>query len=352
MKFVLPQSYIDEGLVRVVAHPTLPLRLYNYTEHCQFDKYWDHITLQCRGLIVDENDEIVARPFKKFFNYEEYPSVFPLQALPSGTPEIIEKVDGSLGILFWYADKWHLATRGSFTSDQAIHGFGTFCDKYRDAITGWPKHFTHLFEIIYPENRIVVNYGTTDDLVYLGSVETDSGLESSDFIALTGTPFKQPKSLGFATPDLVWLKSLESSNAEGFVLRYPGGFRLKIKFEEYKRLHKILTNTTERSIWESMKEGKTLAEFIEAVPDEFHTWVKEVEENLRQEYNALCRESYDAVQHIKHCHHPENRREWAEHIKNTKYPGLCFIHLDGKDISSAVWRLIKPAATKPFKAEI
>jgi len=347
MKFILPQSYIDDGLVRVVNHPALPLRLYNYTEHCQFDKKWDDITLQCRGLVVDAEDNIVARPFKKFFNYEEHQGT-----LPDETPEIIEKVDGSLGIMFWYADAWHLATRGSFTSDQAVHGAYTLSNKYGLAIADWPRNFTHLFEIIYPENRIVVNYGTTDDLVYLGSVETDSGLESSDFIAFTGSPFKQPKSLGFATADLVRLKSLESSNAEGFVLRYSGGFRLKIKFDEYKRLHKILTNTTERSIWESMKEGKTLAEFIEAVPDEFHTWVQEVEERLRNEYNALCRESYDAVQHIRHCHHPETRKEWADHIKNTKYPALCFIHLDGKDISDNVWRLIKPAATKPFKIEI
>jgi RNA ligase len=346
MKFILPQSYIDDGLVRVVTHPTLPLRLYNYTEHCQFDKKWDDITLQCRGLVVDAEDNIVARPFKKFFNYEEHQGT-----LPDGTPEVIEKVDGSLGIVFYYDDKWHVATRGSFTSEQAQHGQMVLESKYGDASFCLPTNLTHLFEIIYPQNRIVVNYGEKDDLVYLGSVFIETGDHAYCSTAIDHFP--QPARLGVQTFDLLGLKSLESSNAEGFVLAWPSGFRLKIKFDEYKRLHKILTNTTERSIWESMKEGKTLAEFIEAVPDEFHTWVQEVEGRLRNEYSKLCRESYDQVQSIRSLHAPQTRKEWAELIqKYAKYPALCFIHLDGKDISDNVWRLIKPAATKPFKVEI
>lgn len=331
----------EEGLIRSQVHPEFPLIIWNYTEQTQFTKAWNEWTLMARGLITDQEGNIIARPFKKFFNYEEH-----TEALPDGTPEVVEKVDGSLGIVYWFDGHWHVATRGSFTSEQAIHARGLLEHVYGAALDKMPITATHLFEIVFPANRIVVDYGETDELVYLGSVDLETGAEAKAMVS-DGYPWRsaQLHQVGWTKDELSLLRS---ENREGFVLRWPSGFRLKFKFEEYKRLHKILTNTTERSVWENMKEGKGIKELIEVVPDEFHKWVVETEAKIRGEYSRLCRESYEAVQHIRHCHHPETRREWAEHIKKTKYPSLCFGHLDGQDISKTVWQMIRPPATKPF----
>jgi T4 RNA ligase (RNA_lig_T4_1). len=85
----------------------------NYTEEVQFNKRWDSITLASRGLILDTAGKIIARPLPKFFNMEELPSI------PNEPYEVHEKLDGSLGILYWLDGQPAIATRGSFTSWQA-----------------------------------------------------------------------------------------------------------------------------------------------------------------------------------------------------------------------------------------
>jgi hypothetical protein len=51
----------------------------SYTQHCQFDRKWNDATIACRGLILDTNGCVVARPFGKFFNFgEPSPIVVPV----------------------------------------------------------------------------------------------------------------------------------------------------------------------------------------------------------------------------------------------------------------------------------
>lgn len=133
-------QYIEEGWIEYQDHPSLPLRIYNYSRNCQFEDYWDNLTLMCRGLVLDHDGNIIARPFRKFFNLEES------KHTPTTDFEVYEKMDGSCIILFNYGNEWILATRGSFTSDQAIRG--------KEMLNKYPtekldKNKTYLFEIIY-----------------------------------------------------------------------------------------------------------------------------------------------------------------------------------------------------------
>lgn len=338
----------EEGLIRSQVHPEFPLIIWNYTEHCQFSKAWNEWTLQARGLITDQEGNIIARPFKKFFNYEEH-----VGSLPDEAPQIINKMDGSLGIMFWYGGTWHIATRGSFVSEQAEHAkllLGR--PEFQAALSQWPKTHTHLFEIIYPGNRIVVDYGKTDELVYLGSVINETGQEHTDFTALVSQPFNIPTEFqGHHLEPRGWsleaLKALEKPNTEGFVLRWSNGFRLKIKFEEYKRLHRILTNTTERSIWENLKEGKGIEELIEVVPDEFHKWVKDVVIKLARDFSVIQEENTD-IYHRLVKKTEGDRKEFALLAQKCQYPGILFTMFDHRDPSPLIWKILRPAATKPF----
>ena len=110
---------IDGGYVRVQSHPDLPLRILNYTEKATYERVWNPVTLTCRGLIVNDSGKVVARPFRKFFNYGE-PSAPALDL--DAEVVVTDKCDGSLGILYPLGDgRYGVATRGSFTSVQAQH---------------------------------------------------------------------------------------------------------------------------------------------------------------------------------------------------------------------------------------
>ena len=141
-------KYYEDGLLYKQVHPSLPLTIWNYTEKVQYENLWDEVTLSARGLVTDDTGDIVATPFQKFFNIEEG------KFEATEKFEVYEKMDGSLGIVFWYRGQWVVATRGSFTSDQSIKA-REILKKYNTDIMF--RHLTFCFEIIYPENRIVLD---------------------------------------------------------------------------------------------------------------------------------------------------------------------------------------------------
>src|SRR5690606_32454323 len=143
---------------------------------CDYDGHWNDVTLNCRGLVIQDDGAIIARPLRKFFNYGELERRG-LQA-PSGPFEVYEKEDGCLGIVYYYAGDWHIATRGSFTSWQAQRA-----QKILDGLNTRILHpsFTYLFEIILPDFRIVVDYGGAEELVLLAGLHLYRHNEELDY---------------------------------------------------------------------------------------------------------------------------------------------------------------------------
>ena len=162
---------IDLGFVIKNKHPTEELYIYNYTQKAQFDRVWNEITLTCRGLILDENYKIIARPFAKFFNLGEYEN----QEIRNLKFDVFEKIDGSLGILYFHKNEAFMASRGSFNSDQSIKANELLNSKYSDCLEKLDQTKTYLFEIIYPENRIVLDYGSEEFLVFFTQSKNSSG---------------------------------------------------------------------------------------------------------------------------------------------------------------------------------
>ena len=90
---------LKSGLVSKRKHPKFPIYILNYTAAAQYNWVWTPVTLNCRGLVVDEDNNIVARSFPKFFSYEQLDG-----KLPPGTFVVEEKLDGSMLMLFRYHD--------------------------------------------------------------------------------------------------------------------------------------------------------------------------------------------------------------------------------------------------------
>ena len=341
------EKYHKDGLLHKQTHPTLDLTIWNYSPKVQYERLWDDITIQCRGLVTNSKGNIVARPFKKFFNYEEHKP----EDIPNENYVVYEKMDGSLGILFYYEEEWILATRGSFTSPQAIKGKEILDKKYDVSLLR--KDNTYLFEIIFKENRIVVNYGDEEKLVLLGAIHTETGNEVPDsslfFMEEGGWELVMTYKTWGEGYDL--LKEEISNNREGYVIRFNNGFRMKIKGEEYKRLHKILTGISNRDIWLYLKEGKPLDDILDKVPDEFYDWVKGQVSMFTEMFNVTkTMTEFIFYRDIKDT---MTRREAAETIlsKDKNYHPILFKLLDGKDPSDLIWKNLYPSYSKPFKKD-
>lgn len=305
----LLERMVEEGYVSKQKHPTFDYYIYNYTQTCQFEKMWNPATLQSRGLILNGKGEIIARPFKKFFNMQEHES----HEIPWGQDfTVMEKMDGSLGISYIGEDgEVYIATRGSFVSEQAemamkfirehtveLDGHNRPIPLYGcivETIKNFPN-MTFLFEIIAKENRIVVDYGDFEGLVLLGAnrIMVDEFIYPENFRCVNDT-WRTP-AMYDVTDIINELLAQTKDNFEGYVITFQNGFRMKVKLDEYVRLHKLITNLTDVDVWECLMNGDNLNALIEDVPDEFFDDVKGVIEQLKNEFASVSNRTRELFQ--------------------------------------------------------
>lgn len=372
--------------MRQQDHTGLPLAILNYTQQAQFTRAWDPVTRACRGLIYNtETGDVVARPFPKFFNFGEheapvgfdtdtYEKVYtdPVwhRRLLDSPCTVTDKMDGSLGILYPCAPARHaIATRGSFVSDQAMHATRIYAEKYAGMWIPDPA-LTYLFEIIYPSNRIVLDYGEMDDLILIGIIGNEDGKAYPlNHRSLT----RWPGGMAEALPATTLREALAlpaRPNKEGVVVRFrdvtPGakdpahlssdnGLMLKIKQEDYVALHRLIFGLSQKRVWEALSQGARVDDICAPLPEEFHGWIEDTAFALLDQFMAVKREAQRALAEIVtqvSCegHRDWSRAEFAERAKQHATPGLLFSLLDQKSIDASVWRMVKPTgAHNPFE---
>lgn len=314
------------------------LILFNYTAKAQYENRWNPFELMSRGLILNSKTaEIVARPFDKFFNYGEG------DRYPTGDiVSVTEKVDGSLGIAYVDPcdDSIKIATRGSFDSDQAKFATAWLQEHLRHTkLIKWPLGKTLLFEIIYPDNRIVVDYGGKEGLVLLAARGrwTDKYMSHSELRQageqLNG--IEVVKQVDYLVDELVQKREEIGLDQEGWVAEFSDGSRFKFKGVEYLRLHKVISSLTFKNTLYAHRDG-TLNEVFEIVPDEFleevRCWVKEIEDCIEGTKREVAKVFSIAPK--------ENRKEFALWVKDTS-PNLApymFAALDGRDITEIIYK--------------
>lgn len=349
---------VTAGDVRRQVHPEFPdLYIYNYTEETQYRNRWNKITLACRGLILNQQTgEIVARPWEKFFNFGQMDN-----RIESTAPvEVTDKVDGSLGILYRQPNgKYAIATRGSFASEQALHATELLYEKYPTVMAAYTginsdsefskqvNEWTFLFEIIYPENRIVCNYGDMDDLVMLGAVHKEHGFYQGPGVAAAMLCWSGPVTETWQYKSFVDALSFpDRKGKEGVVIR-SGRNIVKLKQADYVELHRIVTNLSPKTVWERLSQGENVADICAQIPDEFHKYVEKIGDDLNAKFTAIkfaVAVEFSTIRTKLWSAGGDtiSRRVWAEEIKKSTYPGLLFMLLDGKSIDDTVWKMIKP----------
>ena len=260
----------EAGRIMMDTDPTGRLVCFRYTEETAAKADWDDVTLNARGIVFDKASElIVARPFTKFFNYHEVfgdhskvpqtVAAIKHAGLPfgmvSGPVRMMEKIDGSLGIAFYYDGKWMVITPGSFSSPQAIFATDWLNKKLATATDNLPTDFTFLFEITWHKDKHPIKYDH-DELVLLAMIERATGEET-----LSESELKfWANVIGTRTPMFYDFTSIEDvakicetlpSTKEGFVLTWPNLFKLKMKGTAYLKMLEFYTNCTDKNMWRS-----------------------------------------------------------------------------------------------------
>jgi RNA ligase len=277
----------------------------------------------------------------------------------SGPYSVQAKVDGSLGILYWNSNVngYCLATMGSFESEQAIRGtdildrvynFNEYVLNYTSMMN---EDYTYLFEIIYPENRIVVDYGDCEQLVLLAVVDNKTGKEitinryQADETNLYNI-FPIVQQLDFLKAiyqDLHDLQSLDWKNQEGFVIHFlDNDIRVKIKFDNYLEMQKMMINLTPKVILEQLT---VLG--IQHVKDS----IKELPENLRGDAEDIC---FSFLLHYRNLRvrakalydlaKTMNRKDFAIQFAKHSCQRIVFSMLDNKDewfVDQQIWQIIE-----------
>ncbi|MGI8856122.1 MAG: RNA ligase [Thermomicrobiales bacterium] len=339
---------IEQRYISVQKHPKLDLYIYNYADKAQYERVWNNETLTCRGLILDGERNVIARPFPKFFNYDEM--VAHGAQIPAEEFIVTEKLDGSLGILYFDGDgQPTLATRGSFVSDQAQKGTHLLRSKYGGV--PFARAYTYLFEIIYPENRIIVDYGSMEDVIVLAAIHTESGKEISydELRSIAGPIPVVTKYDGIR--DFDQLTAMEKANSEGFVVSFLSGQRFKVKFAEYVRLHRLVTGVNARTIWDFLRNHQSFDDLLKHVPDEFYQWADATKRTLESEYAARLTSAESVLADLSA--RSETRKDFAlEAVKHGQMTPLLFALYDQKPIEEIIWKQLRPTVEKPFKEEI
>jgi len=355
----IDKKLISQGYISERKHPECDYFIYNYTSKTQYEQNWNAQTMNCRGLILDGDGNIIAKPFSKFFNIGEYSQHNNLGKIPNWKYfDVFDKMDGSLGILYKLPNgDYKIATRGSFESEQAK--VGTIIWESRNIYNNFlpDDDYTYLFEIIYPENRIVIDYGDKKDLILLAVIHKETGEELGyeELLKLAediGCPMTQYYGrIAYNRHAFQKIGADIPEGHEGFVMRFDNGLRVKIKAEEYVRLHRLITGVSNKSIWDLLRHGENIDELLDRVPDEFYDWVEQTKRDFENNYESIehsCKVIIDSAVF-------ETRKEVAEYLLQKEhkiYSGILFAMYDNKPYDQAIWRLLKPEYSKPFKKDV
>ena len=284
--------------------------------------YWDDVTLNARGIVFDKaTGEIVARPFYKFFNYEELINgagartdiLDKMEACGfkfdrTESFRVMDKLDGSLGIMFYdkYAGSWRVKTGGAFGSDQAV-----WANEWakKNITSGLDTSLTYCYEIIYDADVHPISYDF-EGMVLLGAIDTATGEEVS-LEQLRQIAVEQKVRLA----DIIEFKSFDeaisyaknlSKTKEGVVVTFKNGFKVKIKGHEFLALQKQFHAITKEMIWENYDCENWLhpytAEFLASIPEEMkemHDYAEELDKKISEATYVARSTAYRVYKMIK-----------------------------------------------------
>lgn len=327
---------------------------------------------QCRGIILEKNtNKVIAFPFSKFFNIQEGHA----DKVDFINSSISSKIDGSLIKIFYYNNKWNIASNGTIDAKDAeatdlltgrkfnFHDLFheslkeqglTFQELSEKMIPG----FTYIFELVHPISRIVVKYEKPD--LYLIGIRNNETMQEIDTFddkeelvnKIISLGIKRPKTYKFTSKEeMLAASKILTADEEGYVVRDNNFCRVKCKSPLYLKMHHLKSN------------GElTLKHFVELIQtnevEEFLSYweiYKERVEEISNKINdyILCLQTDWENLFKKFGPEFKSRKDFAVIAKKTTNSAAMFNALDNylkgqRDIKKIINRYVMEMQSEKF----
>lgn len=290
---------------------------FKYTAQAIYSGTWNHVTLHARGHVFNvSSGKCVLRPWDKFFNYSEL-------VLPNGsfTPtyrasaaegmhfpqsEDNEKLQGDFGH-FIATDKLDgsLCIAGLVDGEPMVTSSGAIHSDHSEWSRNWlechnilgkfESGLTYMFETIADIFLHPIKYDY-EGCSLLGIIDNATGQELPfDHVERTAQEWR------IATPQRVDVTSLADAqkfvkglpaNKEGIVITFENGFKVKMKGEEFLKVHKLFHGLTPGYLMENFDiETMTFPDSIMSVIPEEFTDLKKFAYDFTRDYTDLLARS-------------------------------------------------------------
>lgn len=316
----------EEFAIKAKEYPDDGLIVLNYDQIYSSPKANPTI-MECRGLILDYNFNVVSRSFDRFFNLGEQPDT--QTHIDISKAICHEKIDGSLIKIYYHKDTWHVSTRGTAFAESDVNGFGvTFKElalkalgmndeDFQDACSNsLATNNTYICEIVCAENRVVKRYnGYT--LYYLAARDNSTFEYKNYYTQCLELGMKPPETYKFDSVEhcIETAKHLKDLD-EGYVLYQDGVPCAKIKSPMYVAIHNIRgEGLTPKRIAQIVLTGEC-DEYLKYFPEDesFFTPYFESHKNLN---TAMAITSIDTF-------NIEDQKTFALAVKDKVYSAVMF----------------------------
>lgn len=349
-------THLREGELIKVTQGVMYPNLYGFKYMPGAERY-GVVVAACRGLVLDRDDnwEVAARPYDRFFNVEEG-----VDNLDWGTAVIMPKLDGSLIYVYRHDGKILCGTTGHPEAAGPLDGTGkTFADLFWEVVAetnlrGYADdHGTLMFELCTPENVNVIRqreYRATLLAArnnatgkYLDEVALDRLAQALDVaVIMQGHPRSIPVHRRLRDC-LEAVELMEPGESEGFVVKDAQHRMVKIKAPSYIGLHRLKHHTTPTALIEAAKEGA-----LDSVAEVCVEYLPEVNARIaefRAKWDAMVKaigECWQAWLVSQEDSDPDpdmriDRAKAAEVFKTAPAPAAMFALYDGKVTDAEEW---------------
>jgi len=288
------------------------------------------IVQECRGMVVHvPTGTILAHPYNKFWNHGETLAA----PLDWSAARVLEKLDGSLMILYYHGGNWCVASSGHPTAGGSYGDLdGTFRDAFWRTFATLGMRLPHghdgvcfMFEFCANEHRIVCRH-EQPRIVLHGARTLETGVEVlPSWLKWYADQFKwelvKHYEIGSIDAALSAADALDPIATEGFVVVDALFNRVKIKSPRYVALHHMKGEATLRraiELWQTGETDEVLAHFPEFAPK-----IVPVQQTLEEAARKAWRDLVDST-------HIDSRKEFAAVVKERPWSAACFRHYDNR----------------------
>ena len=294
------------------------------------------IVREARGLILEDKTwKIVCYPFKRFFNYGEAYA----DEIDWETAKVTSKEDGSLIKVYFYNGEWRVGTNSTIDAEDAVLNspyyrnfrelFDVAADNCKFDFDRLDPNYTFLMELCSFHNMIIVPYNEPK-LFHIGTRNNITCEEEEVDIGI-----EKPKEWALSSlNDCIAMAATFDFTREGFVCRDKNYHRVKVKSEDYVRVHRLANNssiTLERAI--DLIRMNELEEFLVYCP-QYTDFINDVRHRFNKFYSDIYFNVNMATIEKMKC---ETRKDFAAVAKTFKYPMIWFKVYETKSFDIDAW---------------